>query len=604
MDDSSSIEPVPEACAPQRGAAKAAMDIPSGLWPVPEVSASRRGASWAACGLAGLVLLVFLQVRTFGFLDYDDGRIVSEHPVVQQGFHLDTVWWAFGHFHFGLYMPLTTLTHLLDVSLFGHWAGGHHLSSVLLHALNSVLLFLALSRLTGAPWPSLAAAALFAVHPLRVESVAWVASRKDLVSGVFFMFALLAYARFAGRPTVRAMLPVIAFYAAALLSKPTVLPLPLVLLLLDWWPLQRMDTSNLRAWRHCIKLLLLEKLPLFLLGLGAALITLMAEHSLETLPDFETFPLAWRLENALLSLVRYLGHFLCPLSLSIHYPQVLEWLGTLAVVGAALLLMFLTLAVLLLRQRRYLAVGWLWFVVLLVPVIGIVQFGSASMADRFMYLPQIGLNVMLVWGSFDLVRTARQRRVLGGVWVSVILVLALLTWWQTGFWRDTRTVFTRALAATQDNDVAYSKLGDLALAAGRAEEALGLFQRAAEIRPENPEAHYNLGCALLDLGRDATAAAAFARAVESRPDNAGYQMNLGVAQLKLGQTDAALARLAEAVRLAPDHVNARINYGVALLRAGRIPESIQHLEEAVRLEPGNATAGANLALALQHQRQP
>ena len=577
-----------------------------------------------------LVLGVFVQTAGFEFLDYDDGSIVAGHPVVSKGLTGEGLVWAVTHYHFGMYMPVTSLSHMLDVALFGLWPGGHHLVSVLIHALCALFAYLAFHALTGERGRSYLAAAFFALHPLRANSVAWIASRKDLTSGLFFFLALIAYAYYVRKPRTGRYLLVAAAMILSLLSKPMIVTFPFVLLLLDWWPLRRFEDTAGAVWWKRAGRLVIEKVPLMAVAGVFAAVAFHAESAAGAIIPGESLSLAQRAGNAIVNYTLYLAHWLCPVNVAIHYPLRAHAAGQ--VLGAGLLLLAVTSFVLLLRRRRSLAVGWFWFLGMMAPVIGLVHVGSYALADRYTYLPTIGLGIVLAWSLGPAAGTPRGlgRMVRTAACVVLVLAALVLTWWQTGFWRDTRTVFTRAAAVTRDNALAHTKLGNIALEEKRLDEArrhfvealrieprnperycslgcvyaeegdsdaaLRCFRKAVELAPSHPAANYNLGCALLDQGAHSEAVSRLAVAVQGEPENASAQTNLGIALLHLGRIPQALAPLEEAVRLAPASVNARINYGVGLLRAGRPVEAEAQFQEALALDPGNEAARANLCL--------
>jgi len=569
---------------------------------MPDRAVSRGWQDACACLLvAGLTLGVFAQTRSFGFIQYDDGPMVYQNPHVLGGLTWENFWWAVTHGLAGIWMPLTVLTYLADFECYGLWPGGYHLTSMAIHACNGVLLYGALRVMTGRAGRSLLVAALFAIHPLRANSVVWIASRKDVTSGLFWIAAMLAYWYYVQRPGWRRYLPVFGAMVLGVTSKAMIVTLPCTLLLLDWWPLQRWGVSGTPLWRQKRKAaqLVLEKLPLFMLSAAGSWAVVRTQATAQAYVSLEQSPLGARLANAAVAYVRYLAHLFCPVRLSAFYPHPPEGQPLGQAVAAACLLLLITAVVLWASQKRYLAMGWFWFLGTLVPVIGVVQLGSASMADRYTYIPTIGIIVAVVWAVADLAAERVGRRGQRLLWAGAGVVLALLTalgWWQAGHWRDTETLFQRALAVNPDNDFAHTKLGDVFFAAGRQEEALFHFQQALRIAPGNPEWHYNLGSALLEPGGYSVALVRLARAVELRPAYAEAQTNLGVAYLGLGQTALALPHLAEGVRLKPDDVNAQINYGVGLLRRGDKAGAERAFLAALAFEPANEAARSNLAL--------
>ena len=537
----------------------------------------------AAAALTALIWLVFAQTARFEFLDYDDKAVVYENELVRGGLTPAGVARAFTQPHFGLYMPVTTLTHLLDVQCFGLRPGGHHLASVAWHNAAVLALYAALVALTGAPWRSLLVAALFAVHPARATSVAWIASRKDLVSGLFFFLGLWAYARYAAKHGVLRYLAVAACYLLALLGKPSAVTFPCVLLLLDWWPLARLRNAKDGAS------LLAEKLPLFALAALACAGAVWSEHTEGALTA--GFPPAYRLGNAVLSYGRYLWHTVWPLDLAIHYPHFRSGLPWAQVALSALALLAITAAVIALHRRRCLTVGWCWFLGTLVPVIGLVQFSNSALADRFLYIPQTGLFIALTWSL-----PAARARYTGTLGVALVALCVVWAGIETARWRGAETIFRRAIAVTKDNDLAHGKVGEICDAQGKTAEALEHFETAYNINPDSAINCFNLGTVRMDEGRMDEAAALFKHAVQFNPDWPQVYTNLGCAYMNLGNNLAALAPLEHALEIEPDNVNAHINYGAALLRLGRRAEAAKQFLEALRLDPGNPAAQANLKL--------
>ncbi len=551
-----------------------------------------------ALALAALALLPYLQTVGFAFLEYDDGKIVYENAAVRAGLSQEGLAGILSRPHFGLYNPAALLTHALDVTLFGLDAGGHHLSSALWHALNAALCFLALYRLTGRRWESAFAAALFALHPMRAEAVAWVASRKDLVCGAFFFLALIAYAAYARKGGTWRYLLVLLCFSLGLLAKPMLVTLPLILLLLDWWSLERFSAVPGRPKRALV--LVAEKLPLFALSLAGAAGAVLSQRALGTLAAAEHITLGARLYVTLWGCLRYLGLFFWPAGISIHEPlPPLARINPLTALAPAVILAGITAVALLAARRRYLATGWLWFLIALAPVSGIVQFGNAAIAGRFTYLPHAGLCVAFTWGMAPVL--APRGRLAAALAAAVLAVLGVWTWHVAGYWRDTDTAFARAAAITPWNTLALNKTGELRYRAGDAEEAETLFRRALRYDPEDANAHYNLGSLLLDragaeTGQDALVHAIrhLESAVALRPDYCEALANLGIARLKQtltapGHVDDYLAPLARAVGLCPDSVLNRINYALALAHAGRWDAAQAQADAAAALGPTEHT---------------
>jgi tetratricopeptide (TPR) repeat protein len=569
--------------------------------------------------LAGAVLWAFLPAIGNDFTGYDDPDYVTANPHVQQGVTAESIRWAFTSAAAANWHPLTWLGHVLDCQLYGLEPWGHHLTSLLLHLLTSIVLFLALRQATGATGKSLAVSLLFSLHPLRAESVAWVAERKDVLSALFFCTTLWAQAKFGARsaecgaqrspsgirppasgiqqrvssiqhPTTWLYLLTLSFFLLGLLSKPMLVTVPFVLLLVDFWPLQRWSRTN---WLK----LVIEKLPFVGAAAAVSVVTFMVQKQGGAMGA--VLPFGARLENALVSYGRYLGRLFWPVDLSPFYPPVANWPG-LVVLAAALLLAGLTAAaVWQWRKRPWLCVGWLWFVGMLVPVIGLVQVGEQSMADRYTYLPSIGLFIAVVWGAGELLdaRPAFVRLALAAL-AGTSLVLAVLTRVQVAYWKDTETLFRHALAVTEGNYLAHYNLGAALEKQARFDEATAEFEAALRLKPDYAEAHNNLGIVKDKTGRLDEALEQFAEAIRLRPQFADPHNNRAVTLEKLGRMDDAAAEYQAALRLKPDYADAHYNYGLALAAEGRLTEAVQEYRAALRCQPNAPDVHNNLGVAL------
>ena len=559
--------------------------------PIPHADAAERRTLPIAVLLALASLLAYLPVVQCGYLNLDDDLYVTANPAVWGGLTLAGARWALTATQAGLWHPLTWLSHMLDVQLYGANPAGHHATNLLLHVANVVLLLLVLVRTTGALWPSAAVAALFALHPLRVESVAWVAERKDLLSGLFGLTTIWAYARYAERPHPGRYALVALSLALGLMAKPILVTLPLVLLLLDRWPLRR--GTSLR--------LVVEKMPLLALAAAAGIMEMVAAQRAGAVGHLARFPLEARLANALVSYAGYLGKTVWPSGLAVFYPYPSAWPAP-QLAGAAVLLMAVTLlAIVQMRRRPYLLVGWLWFLGMLFPVSGVVQAGSQAMADRFTYLPLIGLFVMAAWGGQDLLaRWPVRPPVLAACAVALLLALGCTTWQQVGYWHDSTRLFTHALEVTSANWLAHNNLGDALAREGKLEEATRHITESVRLEPSNPNAHYNLGVVLHRQGRPAEAIAHYREALRLAPDYPNAHNNLGVALLDGGEVEQAIGELQQAFLMHQD-AGTHFNLGLALAKQGRTDEAIEHYREAVRLQPAFGEARQHLADALANQ---
>src|SRR6202171_2658649 len=429
--------------------------------------------------LVALVWSVFGQTVRFGFVNYDDPLYILQNPNVRSGLSWHGVAWAFTHIHSQNWHPLTSISHMLDCQLFGLNAGAHHFVNVLLHTIATVVLFFALNKMTASRWRSAFATALFAIHPLRVESVAWIAERKDVLSGVFFAGTLAAYACYVRQPTKRRYLLALLLFAFGLMSKPMLVTLPIILVLLDYWPLQRFNETP-QAFRR----LLIEKIPFVLLSAASCVATLVVQNL--ALGTTANLPLRWRITNALVSYAEYLRQFIWPVGLSPFYVHPENRLpGWEIVLACTLLLAISALAIQQRRKRPYLIVGWLWYLVMLLPVIGIIQVGLQGHADRYTYLPQIGLCLAITWTVGDLLGQKRARFLVSLAAAGLIVALAFLAWRQTSYWRDTESLWRHALTVDPNNDVAHAGLAGILLTRGQTSEAIEHYERAIALRPGN-----------------------------------------------------------------------------------------------------------------------
>jgi tetratricopeptide (TPR) repeat protein len=553
------------------------------------------------CGFLLLaVALVFGQAACYEFVDFDDGLYVYENPQVAHGLTAQGLTWAFMRSHAGNWHPLTWVSLMCDCELYGLNAGGHHLTNVLVHAATTILLFLVLWRMTGGFWPGALVAAIFAVHPLHVESVAWVSERKDVLSGLFFVLTLAAYLRYVRRPfSLARYLLVIALFAAGLMAKPMLVTLPFVLLVLDYWPLRRFAGSSWRRFAY----LTMEKLPLLLLTALSCVATVWAQG--EAVVPLDRLPFCWRLGNALVSYVAYVGQSCCPLGLAVFYPHPGADLPIGKLVASAAILAGVSAAALAgWRRRPYLIVGWLWYLGMLVPVIGLSQTGLQATADRYTYLPQIGLCIALAWGVTGVWPSSTQRRWVCSV-ASALMLLVLMgcAWRQTTFWCDNETLWNHTLACTSRNNVAQNRLGKALADRGQADAAIAHYRKALEIKPDYAEAHDNLGNVLAGRGQVDLAIAHYRKGLEIQPDDAEAHNNLAVALAGCGQVDSAIAHYRKALEIQPDHIEAHNNLAVALAGRGQVDLAIAHYQKVLELKPGYAKVHNNLGNALAGRGQ-
>jgi tetratricopeptide (TPR) repeat protein len=558
----------------------------------------------AAAALALLLFAVYLPLGRAGFISIDDPIYVTENPAVAGGLTAEGIRYAFFASRGGLWMPLTFVSHMIDVSLFGLDPSGPHVENVVWHAANALLLLLLLVRATGRVAPSVVVAALFALHPLRVESVAWVAERKDVLSVFFGLLALNACVSHARRPTFGSYLVILACTVLALLSKPMLVTLPALMLLLDVWPLRRLD-GGAGLPRATVRDLLFEKAPLFLLAGAASGITLVTMHRSSGLVALGETSLAARVAHATVSYVWYAWKTVWPTRLAMFYPYP-TWAAWQVVGSALVAVLALVIAVAAWRRARWIAVGLAWWVVSLFPVCGVFQNGSQGMADRFTYVPSIGLLVVVVWTLDALARTPRARAALGGAAVVATAALALASARQVEWWHDGRTLYERTLAVTTDNWMIEGELGNRLLADGEPQRAYEHFDRALEIEPRFAQAALAMGVAAKELGRPDEAAARYRDALKIDPTFWKADTHLGMLLFAAHRTDEGLHHLSEAVRKAPDVPETVLTLRGALkqLGVGDVDGYVERLEswalavQTDRVRPGGATYGAGLMSAL------
>jgi tetratricopeptide (TPR) repeat protein len=505
-------------------------------------------------------LAVFIQTLRYDFVNYDDPHYVYQNTRVTSGINFANVAWAFTHVHSENWHPLTTITHMLDCQLHGLNAGWHHFTNVLLHCIAVVLLFVALQRMTGALCRSAFVSAVFAVHPLHVESVAWISERKDVLSALFFMLTLLAYLHYTRARSIGRYLTVALLVALGLMSKPMLVTLPFVLLLLDYWPLGRFEAHKSNTGRQVL-LLVLEKIPLIALSAVSSLVTFLAQRG--AIGWTEQLPVSTRISNALVAYVVYIRQMFWPAGLAVFYPHPENRLPVWEISLALIVLVGITAAAFVFRKKApYFVTGWLWYLGMLVPVIGLVQVGWQGHADRYTYLPQIGLYIAVTWAVTDLTRSWRfPRTALGAAAVLIVGALSCRAWLQTSSWRDSETLFTHALAVTSNNDVALNNLGIIFLDKGQLDDAISKLQAAIDLRPENAPAHDNLAKALL----------------------------------KKGQVAEAMVHYRKFLELQPANVEARNTLGTVLIQQGHVREAVDQWQEVLALQPENGNAASNLA---------
>jgi Flp pilus assembly protein TadD len=584
-----------------------------------ESSAPMRRKLLVSLVLVAATITVFWQVRHYEFIDFDDDLYVWANPNVTAGLSGRSLVWAFTATEGGNWHPLTWMSHMLDWQIYGMNPGGHHFTSVLFHVANSVLLLLVMTRMTGALWRSAFVAALFALHPLHVESVAWVAERKDVLSTLFWMLTMWTYVRYAERPSRKKYLLILVAFALGLMAKPMLVTLPFVFLLLDYWPLERFQFGqtgvdvNISAHGEtvakkrqcCARSLIWEKIPFFALSAVSSIIALLVQSSEGAVKSTEQFPLKIRIGNAFLSYLTYIGKMVSPQGLAVLYPHAGENLPKWQAVGAGVLLVGVTMAVIRAARRYpYLAVGWFWYLGTLVPVIGLVQVGGQALADRYTYVPLIGLFVILAWGVSDLCAKLHQVRILVPIAATLVVsALAVGSWRQLHYWQDSVTLFEHTLRVTTNNSLIQNNMGVTLTRQGKFEEAVDHFRKSLEIRPNQASTQVNLAVALVDLGKLEEAVTHYAKALELDPNHAGAHNNLGNALVLEGKLDEAAAEFSRALEINPVYAEAYNNLGVVLARQGKLDEAIAHFSQALKINPSYEQARINLGTALHEKGQ-
>lgn len=559
-----------------------------------------------AAALTLVTLAIYAQVIGHHFISLDDPTYIQENPMVNRGITLAGLGWAFTTSHATNWHPLTWISHMIDCQLFGTNAGRHLLVNALIHVANTLLLFWFLLRTTHSRWPSALVAALFALHPLHVESVAWASERKDTLCAFFGLFSLIAYVRYVKAPSTSRYACTALTLALGLLAKPMLVTWPFVMLLVDYWPLRRFRAAGgtrpgAPRSRHAVTEmwpLVREKLPLFGLAAASAIITLTAQSSGGAVRTLAAAPVALRLSNALVSYAKYFLLAFWPNDLAVYYP--FAGISAWQIIGAAFLLIGITGFCFLQRRiRPYLIVGWLWFLGTLVPVIGLVQVGGQSMADRYFYIPSIGLFIAVVFGLADIARSWRVAPLIsGGIAAGVLIVLATLTNAQIQRWSDSFTLFEHTLAVTPPNLHIEYNLGMAMGAASRYDEAAAHFEKALQIDPNFYDGLVGMGVTRALQDRLPEAIEYYQTAIRSQPEAPKAHMQLAQALWKQNRDEAAVEEMRHALQFAPKDADIRADFGLALALAGRLPEAIEQLHAALRLNPNNAEVHNNLGLVL------
>jgi len=557
-------------------------------------------------GLVALVWLVFGQTIKFPFINFDDPEYVYEVPEINSGLTLHNIQWAFTHWPSTNWFPLKNISHMLEFQFFGFNPGAFHFTNVFLHALATLLLFLLLQRMTGSSWRSAFVAAIFAIHPLRAESVVWIEERKDVLSGVFFMLTLAGYLYYTRKPSFGRYLTMSILFAAGLLSKPMLVTTPFILLLLDYWPLQRNQKSEIRSQKSEVQTwlrLVAEKIPLFVLSVTVAILTSLGIAPAHSAAD--QLPFLARIGNAFVSYFVYIWQMIWPANLGVFYPYPQNGWLIWQVTAAAAILVAITIVIFASRRSYpYLLVGWLWYLSMLLPVVGIIQVNLQAHADRYTYLPQIGLYLMIAWGVAGLLAPWHYRR--QAIAFATIIVIAALTMTarvQASYWRDSETLWTHTIAVTKDNYFAHASLADLLMRRGRVNEAIEHSEEALRFRPGDADAQNNLGLALLQTGDVKRAVAHLQKALEIDPGHMNAEVNL--AWILATSPDNSTRDGARAVQLAEDvarragHPNAIVlrTLAAAYAETGRFVDAIETAQDAITV--AKATGNDGLAADLE-----
>ena len=546
--------------------------------------------------LIAAILISYWQVKDFDFICFDDKPYVTENRRVQSGLTVKGFIWAFTTFHASNWHPLTWLSHMLDCELYGLNPMGHHWTGLQIHIANTLLLFFILQYMTGALWRSAFVAALFALHPLHVESIAWVAERKDVLSTFFGMLALLSYCRYAKQPSLAGYLLIILFLSMGLMAKPMLVTLPFLLLLLDFWPLERLRFVTVFR-------LVLEKIPLFVPVIISSCLTFMAQQSSGAVKSLESFPLTVRAANAFVSYASYAVKAIWPHNLTVFYPHPGNSLPLWQVFGAILLVGGASvLAIRSLKKYPYIAVGLFWYLGTLVPVIGLIQVGPQAMADRYTYIPMTGLFIIIAWGFSDLSTKWHYRKIVLTLFAVIILsVLAVSTFFQLGYWRSSIALFEYAVNITENNYLAHNNLGAALLEKGKFDKAVLHIKESLRIEPGCKAALYNLGAALSAQGKLDKAVLHYNDVLKINPEDAIVHNNLADVLSVQGKLDEAVLHYNKALKNNSDHADAHCSLGSLLARQNKFKEAMFHLAEAIRINPDYAEAYNEIGVILFQQ---
>ena len=550
--------------------------------------------------LIAAIVAVYWRVYNYDFVRYDDGKYVTANTNIQSGLNGKSFSWAFTTGYFGNWNPLTWLSYMLDWQLFGSNPGGFHLTNLIFHIINTLLLFLVLKRMTGVLWQSAFVAALFALHPLHVEAVAWVSGRKDVLSTFFWLLTMAVYMWYVKQPRVYRYLLVLLFFMMGIMAKPMLVTLPFVFLLLDYWPFDRIKRVD---WKT-ISQLILEKIPFIILAVVFSVIAFFTQRNAGAITEFNDFGLRFRLYNALISYVKYMEKMFWPSRLSVYYPHPGENVSILYALISAVLLLAITIFVLrLAKNHRYLFTGWFWYLGTLLPVIGLVQVGPHAMADRYSYITLTGLFIIIAWGLPELlgkwVSASPQRKIV--LWefsLIVIFALTVCAYIQTQYWKNSMSLFEHSLRVTENNYLMIDNYASILVEQGRLDEAIGWCKESLRINPDSAVGHNNLGGALLQAGRVRQAIDCFRSAIKCNPDFLQANLNLADSLEKQGNFEEAVSYYKQAIRIAPDNAQAFLGLAITLTKLQKFDQAIEPFDKAIKLEPANISARGYRGMAL------
>jgi len=557
---------------------------------------------WICIALTLATAAVYYRVWTYDFINYDDPFYVYRNPSIQAGITLQAVKWAFSTDYSNNWHPLTWISHMLDWRLFGPDAGGHHFTNLVFHVANTLLLFIVLKQMTQMLWPSAFVSALFALHPLHIQSVAWVSERKDVLSIFFWMLTMWAYVRFVNRPKITGYLLIVVFFALGLMSKPMLVTLPFVLLLLDYWPLERFPA------KRSLSYLLIEKIPLFMMVLASCIVTFIAQKKGGAVHTIENSSISVRLANAVTSYVQYIIKMIWPDRLAMFYPLHSRNVSILyvvyVVISAAAVLAVTILVLRFAKNRRYLVTGWFWYLGTLVPVIGLVQVGDQAMADRYSYITLTGLFIIIAWGLPDLLAKWQYKKiVLTLSSLLIILTMSIYAHFQLRYWQNGLTLFQHALDVTKDNYEAHFCIAGSLREQGKLNETIYHCSEAVRIKPDYVEAINNLGLALRQAGRIDEAIHCYKRALEIDPGTVEAYINLGTALAVKGELSQAAQEYEKVLLIQPQNAVAHNNFGMVLFQQGKFDEAVEHFNQALKIAPDYMTARNNLDLAIAKKQE-